>query len=228
MIEDKGKMQIASRDFSNYQVVRQEFGSTPEEVQISFNRGRFYINSYGLEQFPNENYIQILVDDKSQTVVIKPLTEKKRDSFLWCGGLKKRKPRRVISLPLCYLLFSMMNWNWNARYRITGEIEDYGEDRVIFFDLHRAVCFIKTQTGDDSGGDIIIESKMPEKWTESFGMPYEDYSKRKDIKTVESVSVFDEKLEIKRDKVKRMKEISEAQENITLKEAGENVNEEAT
>ncbi len=195
---------------------------------MSFFKGRLYINNYGLAQFPNEDYVQILVDEKSKTIVFKPLIEKKRDSFLWCSGIQKRKPRRINCLPLCYLLFSMMNWNWDARYRITGEVEESGEDRVIFFDLQRALCFIKTRTGDAGNGDVLIQSKMPEKWTESFGMPYEDYSKQKDIKTVESVSVFDARIEIRRDKAKRMKEIRKAQESDTLKEAGENVNEEAT
>lgn len=232
--ELQGTIKVKNRDLSRYQVVRQEFITNPDEVQITFNRGRLYINSFGLRQFPEEDYIQVLVDEDTQSAVIKPSVKKKRDSFLWCGGLNKRKPRHVSCVPLCYLIFRMMNWDWNSRYRITGEIEDYGEERVIFLDLRSAVCFMRTETGDGNSGRAVI--KMPQNWSDSFGMPYEDYSKRQDVKVFDDVAVFDVELLMKREKIDRMRELKEAAEskkttidadNTQIHEAGEGVDEES-
>lgn len=214
------------RDLSHYQVVRREYGSSPDEIQITFNRGRLYINSYGLSRFPQENYIQVLVDEDTQSAVIKPSIKKKRDSFLWCGGMKKRKPRHISCIPLCYLVFRMMNWDWDARYRITGEIEDYGEERVIFLDLRSAVCFVREQTGDGIAGKTSTHMKMPQDWANSFGMPYEDYSKRQDIKTFDEMSVFNVELLMKRDKVSRIQELKEEKERDAAKADGNNAGEE--
>lgn len=213
--QPQGAVKTKNRDLSHYQVVRQEFVTNPDEVQITFNRGRLYINSFGLSQFPEEDYIQVLVDEDTQSAVIKPSVGKKRDSFRWCGGIKKRKPRHVSCVPLCYLIFRMMNWDIESRYRITGEIEDYGEERVIFLDLRSAVCFMRTETGDGNSGHAVM--RMPQDWTESFGMPYEDYSKRQDIKVFDDMAVFDVELPMNRKKIARMQE---------LKEAGEDVDEE--
>ena len=208
---------MKNRDLSHYQVVRQEFASNPDEVYVTFNRGRMYINSYGLSQFPDQDYIQVLVDEDTQSAVIKPSAKKKRDSFLWCGGIKKRKPRHISCMPLCYLIFQMMSWDWESRYRITGEIEDYGEERVIFLDLRSAICFTRNQTGEGVGGQMVTQMRMPQDWAESFGMPYEDYSKRQDIKTFDDMAVFNVELLMKRDKAERMQE---------LKESGDEANEE--
>ena len=213
--QPQGAVKTKNRNLSHYQVVRQEFVTNPDEVQITFNRGRLYINSFGLSQFPDEDYIQVLVDEDTQSAVIKPSVRKKRDSFRWCGGIKKRKPRHVSCVPLCYLIFRMMNWDLESRYRITGEIEDYGEERVIFLDLRSAVCFMRTESGDGNSGHAVM--RMPQNWTESFGMPYEDYSKRQDIKVFDDMAVFDVELPMNRKKIARMQE---------LKEAGEDVDEE--
>ncbi len=199
-----------TRDLSHYQVVRQEFITDQDEVQVTFNRGRIYINSFGLKQFPREDYIQVLVDENTQSVVIKPSVKKKRDSFVWCGGEKKRRPRHVSCIPLCYLIFRMMNWDWNARYRITGEVEDYGEERVIFLDLRNAICFIRGEEGAGGDRDSATQVKMPQEWADTFGMPYEDYNKRKDdIKTFDDMSVFNVELLKNKDKVARMQELKE-------------------
>ena len=52
--------------------------------------------------------------------------------------------------------------------------------------------------------------QMPQDWAESFGMPYEDYSKRQDIKTFDDMAVFNVELLMRRDKVERMQELKES------------------
>ena len=205
------------RDLSRYRVVRQEFISNSDEIQLTFNQGRIYINDYGLRQFPEEDYVRVLIDENTKSLVIRPYKKKVRASFCWCGGLKRRKARHVKCLPLFYLIFKMMQWDINARYRITGNIEDSGEDRIIYFDLRDAICFIrepykrtndngsgdnktegnKTESNDSCGSGSTLYEKtsyhmqMPQEWETHYGMPVMDYDNRKDIKTFDNMAVFD-------------------------------------
>ena len=204
------------RDLSRYRVVRQEFISNPDEIQLTFNQGRIYINDYGLRQFPEEDYVRVLIDENTKSLVIRPYKKKVRASFCWCGGVKRRKARHVKCLPLFYLIFKMMQWDINARYRITGNIEDSGEDRIIYFDLRDAICFIRepriagngkgadgNRTDDrtdinDPGGSGRLSNEqnrynmqMPQEWEKHYGMPVMDYDNRKDIKTFDNMAVFD-------------------------------------
>ena len=174
-------------ELTGYQVVRHEYGSDQDVVQVSFNRGYMYVNSYGLARFPEEDYIQVLVDEDTRSMVIKPLVKKKRDSFKWSGGIKKRKPRHIGCMPLFYMVYRMMEWDIQARYRITGEIEDYGEQKVIFLDLTSAVCFVR-----EGGRSRML---MAEEWLKNFGLPYMDYENRQDIKIFEDMAVFDVRMD---------------------------------
>lgn len=189
-------------DLSNYQVVRQEFGMSQEVIQVTFNQGRLYVNNYTLSQFPEEDYIQVLVDEDTKSMVIKPSVKKKRDSFKWSGGLNKRKARRIGCKPLYYLVYRLMEWDINCRYRIDGEIEDYGEQKVIFVDLRDAICFKREDDGNK-------RMQMPEEWLKSFGMPYMDYKNRQDIKTFEDMAVFDVQMDMVSGAKKKMEELKE-------------------
>lgn len=203
------------RDLSHYQVVRQEFISSCEDITVTFNRGRFYINSYGLSQFPDQDYIHVLVDEDTKSVVLKPSAKKKRDNFLWCGGLKKRKPRHIKCIPLFYLIFQMMEWDIDARYQVRGTIEDYGEERVLFLDLRDAISFVRQDEPAGTPGEGKARSgsgyhmQMPQEWQKSFGMPYMEYENRQDIKTFDKMAVFDVEFAMNEKKKKQAKELSE-------------------
>ena len=43
-------------ELDNYEVVRQEFVLGNEDIFLTFNRGKMYINSYGLKLFPEEDF----------------------------------------------------------------------------------------------------------------------------------------------------------------------------
>ncbi|MBR4145510.1 MAG: hypothetical protein IKU06_08645 [Lachnospiraceae bacterium] len=180
------------KDLSGYEVVREDYIADPETVQLNLNKGRIYINSYGLSRFPDEDYVRILVNDELRSLVIKPYKEKVRASYRWCGGKSKRKARHVRCLPLFYLIYKMMQWDINARYRITGEIEEANGERVIYFDLEDAVCFIKDT---ENGEETKYHMQMPKEWEKQYGMPVMDFEKRQDIRTFQDMAVFDVEFE---------------------------------
>lgn len=220
------------KDLSGYEVVREDYIADPETVLLNLNKGRIYINSYGLSRFPDEDYVRILINDELKSLVIKPYKEKVRASYRWCGGKDKRKARHVRCLPLFYLIYKMMQWDINARYRITGEIEEANGERVIYFDLEDAVCFLKETEGESeehkdgqNGEDDIRWKKgsedknhnsekpryrmqMPKEWEKHYGMPIMDFENRKDIRTFQDMAVFDVEFEQSKEIAEKVKERS--------------------
>ena len=191
-------------NLSNYQVVRTDFVDGGNEPQLTFNRGRIYINSYGLSLFPTEDYIRVLVDDESKSIVIEPFTKKQKDSFKWCAGEGKRRPRHMRCMPLFYLVFRMMSWDPDSRYRITGTLEEEGEKKVLYFGLRDAVCFQTTDERNENGKPVIRQ-RFPQNWLESYGMPLADYNSRQDIRTFEDAVVFDVEFKADKEKAERLK-----------------------
>ena len=195
-------------NLSEYQVVRNGMIAGDDEPQLTFNRGRIYINSYGLSLFPDEDYIRVLVNDENRSIVLYPFQSKKKDSFKWCGG-NKRKPRHMRCMPLFYLVFRMMAWDLNARYRIAGYVEEEGEKRVLFFDLTEADCFQTTEETDENGKRIVRQC-FPEDWLQSYGIPVMDYNSRQDIRIFDDEAVFDVEMQDIKKKVERIKANNEA------------------
>ena len=195
-------------DFGNYQVVRQEFVDEANEINFTFSQGRAYINNYGLSLF-KENYIQIYVDCERKNMVIKPLFEKRKDSFRWSGTGRKRRPRHMRCTPLYMMIFMMMNWDINRRYRITGYVEDNGRERVLFFDLKNAVAF---KPEEEDKLNLKFDRSFPEEWRNSFGVNAGEHFDGGDIRFFEDQVEFDVNLKLSKNKT-RLQEMRKGEDN---------------
>lgn len=82
--------------FDGYQVVRGEFFAHTFEPSITFCGSKLYVNMACLNKLPTVEYIQILVNQDTKKLVIRPCREDEKDSFRWCSNTAKRKPKQVI------------------------------------------------------------------------------------------------------------------------------------
>lgn len=189
----------------NYEVVRQDFYVTYDEPQLTFNQGRMYVNSYCVKSFTEENYIQVLVDRMGKAMVIKPIKDKVKDSFRWCGMNEKRKARHMRCVPLFYLTYRMMKWDVNNRYCITGHIEEANGEKAIYFQLKDARCFVPVRK-DEKTRRPIYKQYMPEEWNMSFGISLKEYGNGECIMRYEEDGVFEIELPFEKERVQRLKE----------------------
>ena len=76
-----------------YQVVRREFFAHTFEPSITFNNYKVYVNTACLNKFPHADCAQLLINQESRILALRPCAESERDAFSWCnttGG--RRKP----------------------------------------------------------------------------------------------------------------------------------------
>ena len=191
-------------ELPQYEVVRQDYFFSQEEPQFTFQRGKAHINSAGLRMFPGKDYIQILIDKKEKIMIIKPYEEKVKDSFKWSAG-RKRQPRHMRCVPLYYMVYQMMGWNLNARYRITGFKQEYGNGTVLFFRLSEAICYVKEDTVDENGAPVIHEL-FPKEWETKFGIAVAEHKESDVLKVYEEDGLFEIRLPINEGNLARMTE----------------------
>lgn len=193
-------------NLDNYEVVRQDFFVTCEEPQLTFNQGRMYVNSFCVKKFEEVDYIQILVEKIEKKIVLKLLNEKRKDSFRWSTQGKKRQARHMRCIPLFYTLFNRMKWDINARYRITGHIEETNGEQVLVFLLKDAQCFVPVAT-DEKNGHKIYRHEMPEDWKMTFGMTKRDYAEGEFVLRFEEDGVYEIELPVSREHIKTINNI---------------------
>lgn len=188
-------MESKTINLAEFEVVRQE-GLTDQNVPLlTFSKGRIHVNKYCLNRFREKEYIQLLVDKKKSELIVYPQSKKIKDAVRWSSSGKKRIPRHVLCMPFYYMIFKMMSWDMECRYRITGEIIESDKDSVILFSLKNAVCFEPTEEMDERGNKKW-QQHMPLEWKDSFGISYSEIKEEDYLKIYESDGVFEVELPI--------------------------------
>ena len=199
-------MQNRQIDTSGYEVVRKTFLGDGDVPQLTFSKGRFHVNRYCLKQFPEDDYVQVLVKQDTKEVILLPKRRVVRNSVRW-SAQTKRMPKKIGADPLYYLIFKLMQWDFQMRYRIDGEIIENKDERILYFSLQDAVSFERNE--DDLNHPI---QRAPEIWKDRFGIPKKEYDEREYVRAYEEDALFEVELPFRKELANRVKAIGTEQE----------------
>ena len=162
-------------DFEGYQVVRREFFAHTFEPSLTFNNYKVYVNIACLNKFPNDNFVQVLINQNSKILAIRPCLEEEKDAFSWCSsGTSKRKPKQVTCKLFFAKIFDMMGWNLDYRYKLLGKVIHANGEYLIAFDLTATEIYQRTA----KDGSKLKTSRIPvfpDGWKDQFGLPYKEH-----------------------------------------------------
>lgn len=177
-------------DFDGYQVVRREFFAHLSEPAVTFNNYKFYVNSACLSKFPDTDYIQVLVNQKTKIMALRPCLENARDSFAWCTNSKgKRKPKQTTCKLFFAKMVSMMEWNPDYRYKLLGKIVHANGQFMIAFDLTATEVYQRTLS-DGSRPKPSRTPVFPAGWQNQFGLPYKEHQQSMQINIFDGYAIY--------------------------------------
>lgn len=183
--------QIPEEEFSfdGYQVVRGEFFAHTYEPSITFNGTKFYVNMACLNKLPTVEYVQILVNQITKKLVIRPCREDEKDSFRWCSNTTKRRPKQVICRVFFAKLAELMQWNTSYRYKLMGKLISANQELIFVFDLTSTEIYPRTVSAD---GKTHTGRKpiYPAEWQNQFGLPVEEHQRQLQINIFHDFTVF--------------------------------------
>lgn len=180
----------ASFDFDGFQVVRREFFAHLNEPSISFNNYKFYVNTACLTKFPDTEYVQVLVNRNTKILALRPCGEGERDSFLWCNNSKgKRKPKQTTCRLFFAKIVSLMNWNPDHRYKLTGKLVQANGEYLIAFDLTATEVYQRTFV-EGAKPKTSRTPVFPSEWQEQFGLPFKEHRQSMQINIFEGYAIY--------------------------------------
>lgn len=194
--------QMEKMDLAACEVVRQDYFVMSEEALLTFNQGRMYVNNYCIRKFEDTEYIQVLINKEKKILIVKLLKEKKKDSFRWSTQGKKRKARHMRCVPLFYMVYKMMKWDVNCRYRITGHMETANRETILCFLLKDAQCFVPVAV--DKNGRSIYKHQMPAEWNMTFGVSTREYGTGEFVLRYEEDGVYEIELPIQKKQIEKL------------------------
>ena len=177
-------------DFDGFQVVRREFFAHQTEPAVTFNNCKFYVNRACLNKFPDAEFIQVLVNQTTKIMALRPCTENARDSFAWCNASKgKRKPRQATCKLFFAKIFSLMDWNPDYRYKLLGKLIHANGQYMIAFDLTATEIYRRT-FGEGAKPRNSRIPVFPAGWQDQFGLPYKEHQQSLQINIFDGYAIY--------------------------------------
>lgn len=182
-------MQEETFSYDGYQVVRGEFFAHTFEPSLTFNGGKLYVNMACLNRMPTVEYVQVLINQQTMKLVVRPCREDEKDSFRWCSNTLKRKPKQITCRIFFAKLAEMMQWSSDYRYKLLGKQITTNHELLLIFDLTATEVYMRTKTEE---GKLRTSRTpiFPAEWQNQFGLPVEEHKKQLQINIFDGFTVF--------------------------------------
>ena len=221
-IIDQKAIELAE-DFSydGYQVVRRELFAHLREPAVVIRRDSVTFNTACIAGLEDAVYIQILVNQDSKRMVVRKCEENDKDALRWCVAKPdKRKSRKMTNKIFSAMMYEMMGWNLDCRYKILGHKITFEDETIYVFDLMETEIFLdikgkrskkdtesqttienvsneETASSDTDTERSVEEIKRknripfyPKEWKDSFGLPVEEHRKALEINMLDGYAEF--------------------------------------
>ena len=177
-------------DYEGFQVVRREFFAHVNEPSITFNNYKVSVNTACLNKLPTVENVQVLVNQDTRVLAIRPCFADDRDAFAWCStGTGKRKPRQITCRLFFAKVFSMMNWNPDYRYKLLGRVIHANDEYLIAFDLTATEVYQRIIKEGEKPKNSR-KPVFPEGWQNQFGLPFKEHRKSMQINIFDGYAVY--------------------------------------
>lgn len=216
-IVDQKAIELAE-DFSydGYQVVRRELFAHLREPAVVIRRDSVTFNTACIAGLEDAVYIQILVNQENKRMVVRKCEENDKDALRWCVAKPdKRKSRKMTNKIFSAMMYEMMGWNLDCRYKILGHKITFEDETIYVFDLMETEIFLdikrkkakkdtESQSTTENANNIEetassdteeIKRKnripfYPKEWKDSFGLPVEEHRKALEINMLDGYAEF--------------------------------------
>ena len=201
---DQKALELA-QDFSydGFQVVRRELFAHLREPAVVIRRDSVTFNTA---------CIAGLVNPEDKRMVVRKCEENDKDALRWCiAKPDKRKSRKMSNKIFSAMLYDMMGWSMDCRYKILGHKITHEGEIIYVFDLLETEIFMDTKRKKKVAEGTILPETVnqeekekaaiadeekaikkrnripfyPSDWKDSFGLPVEEHKKALEINMCE-------------------------------------------
>lgn len=158
---DQKALELA-QDFSydGYQVVRRELFAHLREPAVVIRRDSVTFNTACIAGLEDAVYIQILVNQDNKRMVVRKCEENDKDALRWCiEKPDKRKSRKMSNKLFSVMMYDMMGWNTDCRYKILGHKITHEDETMYIFDLLETEIFMDTKRKKKTNPDSLEKNE---------------------------------------------------------------------
>lgn len=127
---------VAKLNMSGYQIVRAQFFSTASDPAMTISHGKLRFNTACMKRFKDVEYVELLLNSVDRCIAIRPCGADNPNAIHW-GTLRDNrwKVRTSGCKAFSRVLFGMMDWKEDLKYKFRGEFRKQGDNCVMMFYL---------------------------------------------------------------------------------------------
>lgn len=137
--EIERRRQEYQRTFSydGYKTVRKELFAHLRDPAVTITPEGITFNTACINSFEDVVYIKPHINEELKRFAITPCSQDDKNALRWCiAKSDRRKSRKIVGRPFADLLYGLMGWESDHRYKVMGfQIEDKDGTPVYIFDL---------------------------------------------------------------------------------------------
>lgn len=160
-------------DLTGFEYVTKGYFPHTYDPALNIRTDRIYFNAAMIKKLPEVFYVQILINDNTKTIIIKPCGPDDKDAIRWASVHQKtgnKQNREIKSAFFSAKIYELMKWNPDFRYKIAATLIKCRGESCFVIDLNEAEA---TSLSTVNGRKVYY----PEKWRDSFGTPYSEHDK---------------------------------------------------
>lgn len=155
-IDQKALELVQDFSYDGYQVVRRELFAHLREPAVVIRRDSVTFNTACIAGLEDAVYIQILVNQDNKRMVVRKCEENDKDALRWCiEKPDKRKSRKMSNKLFSAMMYDMMGWNTDCRYKILGHKITHEDETMYIFDLLETEIFMDTKRKKKANPDSL-------------------------------------------------------------------------
>lgn len=183
-VADKTAELEDSFSYDGYQVVRKELFAHQRDPAVTIRKDSVTFNTACISGFEDVVYINVMIHVEKKKMVVRRCSENDKDALRWCiAKPDQRKSRKVTSKPFSALIYNLMGWDTQNRYKMLGYKINFDGEELYIFDLKEPEIVLERKGRKASGEEKQIDSAKsigeqpynPEDWQNSFGLPVDEH-----------------------------------------------------
>ena len=119
-----------------YQIVRGQYFSRVSDAWLTLWETTCQFNVSAYEMLNNCEAVQIMVNLKSRSIVVKPVSSSEDNAIVWLRNPDNPRTSKLECSPFTRRLYSAWGWNPALRYRTHGRLVKSRNNLMLLFDFH--------------------------------------------------------------------------------------------
>lgn len=129
------EMDVKAISLSGYQVVTKKYFSRLTEPAMTLWKTSISFNCATYEAFNNCEAVEIYVNEKNRSIIIKPSSTQQEDAVNWRKDAKQYKYNRIECSMFTYQLYSAWGLSKDRHYRASGRMVQCEKKLMMLFDF---------------------------------------------------------------------------------------------